>query len=493
MIRKITPRFIKIIYRKIFKGKRTSVNNEIPCYIKEDLKPLISNSNIPCLPFGFKSLGISDNRATLVWNQEENRVYRYIRPNFQPMLPEVLKRINSCIDLRKMVVSHMETSSSPGLLEQQFIHPVTRIFEWPPSMVRSYALYMLDFIGLLDKAGLSLIDMSNFNTTFFEGKFVFYDIGAITVGKMEKNVFLSMLELLINPIILMSYGEYERAHHYLRQGESQTNNVGYRDIKGYMPKSVWRTYKRLILYVVNLINNGNVLQSCTKIKKYVESSFNIVKTTTQWESYSHSIMQSLSEDNLSLKYKNTVKMIREIKPSSFIDLAGNGGVLSVLLNKEVKYSICMDLDMNAIDFLYQYIVTNGINTIYPVFRNILDVSDDKVINNINMPRLRILQNPYKSDCAVGLAILHHLIFTEALTFDSVLDCFFSYTDKYLIIEYIDISHKSAIIHWGQERLNEFTWYSRENFEKAVRERADIISVLPSGNETTSLYLLLKRG
>ncbi|MCL2057174.1 MAG: hypothetical protein FWH02_08175, partial [Oscillospiraceae bacterium] len=194
-------------------------------------------------------------------------------------------------------------------------------------------------------------------------------------------------------------------------------------------------------------------------------------------------------------------LIRSVKPKSFIDIAGNRGLISRLLQDEVEYSICTDLDLNCLDDLWEYISAQnrvakaGGGAIYPIYMDTA-LPLPQNYHEQNMIRNPMLFVPWRKpgqrlrcECAIALGILHHLVFDlAAASFELVLECFLSYAQKYLLVEFIDKANPVTAVHFGEERLKRYPWYTKGNFEKALLKYCDIVKIMPSSNDTRTLYL-----
>jgi len=143
---------------------------------------------------------------------DEKRIFRYIAPEYKEEYLAVLKRLTENSLLDSYVVNTKQSDaisiSHPDslFLEHEYISPISFPNEWPSKMLRAYALWMLDFVDALDEAGLCLTDVGAFNASYCKGRFIFYDAGAIGFGKNNFNKLLEIIEILVNPIVLMSHG-----------------------------------------------------------------------------------------------------------------------------------------------------------------------------------------------------------------------------------------------------------------------------------------------
>ena len=83
-------------------------------------------------------------------------------------------------------------------------------------------------------------------------------------------------------------------------------------------------------------------------------------------------------------------------------------------------------------------------------------------------------------------MIHHLVFSQQLTFDEIINQLALFSDRYMIIEFIDINDKYIDYFIKKD----FDWYNIDNFVKALKERFEIIdrkSSTPS--ETRKIFFV----
>ncbi|MBD3272735.1 hypothetical protein GF385_00075 [Candidatus Dependentiae bacterium] len=77
---------------------------------------------------------------------------------------------------------------------------------------------------------------------------------------------------------------------------------------------------------------------------------------------------------------------------------------------------------------------------------------------------------FKSDLVLALAIIHHLVFFQRVTFKDIVRQLKSFSNKYLIVEFIH-KHDQHVKNWDH---NNFGWYSIYNFEQELNKYFRII-------------------
>jgi len=236
---------------------------------------------------------------------------------------------------------------------------------------------------------------------------------------------------------------------------------------------------------------GEISYCCTILTEYIETVAEPYLFSA-WGEYDN----ETRVDELNLKYKNSLELIRSVKPSTLIDLAGNSGIIPIVLRNEIESAICADTDLNALNRMWNYLTTadkkhdGAGSTVIPVYLNIL-AATPALFNSCSTDGLCITPHypsayeRYKSECAVVLSVLHHLVYKYAVTFEQLIPHLKRFTWKYLLIEWVEREEIAATEHFNG-RL--YSWYTRNNFEQSLRKHFDIISTKPSGMTTRTLYL-----
>ena len=110
------------------------------------------------------------------------------------------------------------------------------------------------------------------------------------------------------------------------------------------------------------------------------------------------------------------------------------------------------------------------------------------LNILNNPpdeeRLNNAIERLKSELVLALAIVHHLVFRQQLTFEEIIGQIRLFCEKYLIIEFVDKEDS----YLSDFKLEGFEWYTKENFESILKRQFEIIQTKPSTpSETRQLY------
>lgn len=153
---------------------------------------------------------------------------------------------------------------------------------------------------------------------------------------------------------------------------------------------------------------------------------------SEWGDY-HSRVGLYANDgnvNLSSRMEWVVNAVKDLSPTTVLELAGNQGILSRALSKlpGLKQVICSDFDEKSIDQLL--VRLSDTDKVHPAcFDFMADLQ-----GSLSADRAKRL----KSDIVIALAVTHHLILTQQYSIDSIFTALASYTNKYVIVEFMPL-------------------------------------------------------
>lgn len=447
------------------------------------------------LPNQYRTIKSFDPASRLIILESQKKIYRGVNQNFANKYLEVYKKCKKSGILENFIINTTVSDKKIGdysiVLEHEFVEPVTYCFEWSPQMIFDYVRFMLDLMLKLDENGLGLTDGHVLNATIYKGKFIFLDFGAISIGRTKSNVCIEFINTHIIPLILFGRNQIDKAYMFLKNPGIEFN---LKDVNGYLDLNESMMIQQL--YNVALLvneNNGIVgfIQMCKEITEYFEKDF----WDTMWYGYQNDEW-SWSKDlkKWSEKMINAISMIRKVKPDTIIDIAGNMGWYGAYLHDELKYSIVMDNDYACINDLWKRCKNKNFENVYPVYMSIcsptLPYYRDDAIDKLGIKEWRKGANDrLKTDMVIALAIIHHLVFRQQLTFSEIINQFSFFCDRYLLIEYISIEDK----YIKDFKKEGFEWYTKENFVEELKNNFIIISEsISTPKETRTLYLCKKK-
>lgn len=440
-----------------------------------------------------QSIKSFDPKSRLFVLKEEKRIFRGISDDYVQYYSDLLKKLEDANFLGNEVVSTKTVKNNWELpysliIEHEYIEPISYCYEWAPKMYCDYVSFMIKFLKKLSKCNLGIVDGHALNTTIYQGKFLFIDFGALVNEQTSPITFIEFLDTHILPLILLKKNRVDTAYMFMKNSHI---SFSFLDIKGYLSDD---EYEKLIF----LYNMALFAFDQEKIEKFLDtlsqfiSEVNSFNLLTIWEGYQNDEWNwSSNKTQWSIKMKNVIDLIQVVHPESIIDLAGNMGWYGSYLHDEVNRVIVADLDYNCVDYLWKKTQDMKLENVYPIYMSLctptLDYYKDYPISSHSglIPWRLSANKRFKSELALSLAIIHHLVFGQQLTFNEVINQIMLYTGRYLIIEFVDQRDK-YIDYFLKEG---FEWYTKENFEKELLKKFDILEVRESTpSETRTLYL-----
>lgn len=184
---------------------------------------------------------------------------------------------------------------------------------------------------------------------------------------------------------------------------------------------------------------------------------------TLWDEYQDDELLNLDKPELwTNKSNKVIEMIKKVNANSIIDIAGNSGFFCFAMAKEYKQCIVCDLDETAIEKSYNKIKDEKYDNITPVVMN---------FKKIYMKLGQMTEEErFKSDLVLAIALEHHLVFLEQLTFDEIFERLSGFSNKYLLIEFT-MSENEFISKWMNE---DFSWYTYENFLESLNKKFKVL-------------------
>jgi len=206
------------------------------------------------------------------------------------------------------------------------------------------------------------------------------------------------------------------------------------------------------------------------------------------------------------KQRGVHETLTRFKPKTVLDLGSNTGWFSKLAAMLGSSVVAVDLDEASIDRLYGDARREGLD-IVPLVVNLtkpLPALHVKVFDNepsVSLiggggPLVTRADERLQCEMVLALAIVHHLVLGQALTFEAVSEILGRLATKYLCVEFVELD--DAMITgdpgffpaWNADR-DAFGWYTRENFVRALGGYFQTVEIMPSHPITRSLLICTK--
>ncbi len=340
-------------------------------------------------------------------------------------------------------ITHYYTEEYPVVLEIEKLDIISLQF-WTFSMIKEEARLKLQILDILKEFGYTLVDGHSGNVTFKNGKPIFFDFGSFIKG-IPSAAIDEIYTFNIIPLMELSLGDYKSARFF---GDSpRIPNVNTRE--SYEAKSAIKRFTNL--------KNWKIMKKCKKWKLLSGSDLDVLfpencyLKETQWKDYGYTELSKVEMDERFQKILGKIKKYSN-NAKTFLDLAGNKGYFSYLIQKNMKLNrvISSDYDEMAIEKGIRLLKDYNINFLWFNFMYQLSAVDS-----------------LKSDIVCALAVTHHLLLSQHINIDYMLNTLKKYVNKNLYIEFCPLGMYPC------ENPNEKPvvpdWYTTEWFESYFKK------------------------
>jgi ribosomal protein L11 methylase PrmA len=437
----------------------------------------------------YASLGnIDPNGKVFFW---EDGVYRAINNDKAPFYRAVLEkdRINKlhAAGLIGTRVADITLSGHSLTVQHERVPVISYVTEWSASMLKAAALVTLQISLELERNGMQLQDAHPWNVLFIGSNAKFIDFTSI-IEIRDSSKWTALDEFIctfLHPLKMMSEGSESVARRAL---------VDWKKLRGR------KISKRRA--VVELLKQGKVGAAIDftgvnyrsvghGIRSQIEGLLEQVDSIpvrfddTAWSDYCDEEVDLNSFDEWMVKRKTVAEVLDRCKPVTLLDIGCNTGWFSKLAALKGSQTVAFDLDEPSINQLFENPVSRQLN-ILPL---IVDFIDPPPAYGIDL-RCKDAYERFLSEFVLGLAIVHHLVFKQGQTFETIVEIITKYTTRWLLIEFIPREDKYVWKYFKRwpSYHKKYDWYTRDNFLRALEKRFTKIEILPSNPEPRVLIL-----
>ena len=475
----------------------------------------------------------------------DGRILRGIYPGDAELVRDILRRCEEDDLFSRGIVSTRELAENPHpelgyetVLEHERVPFVSYPHEWPGSMLKDAALFHVQLFKDLAAGGLTLKDWHPYNV-LFEGtipRFVDFT-SIIPTAKLSAQAHLShppakkgiarfwddyavamyesyrlMYEPYFGlPLAMMKRGRHADARRRLYEtalNSAQsviTRGEAFRDdMPGRLRYELADRRLRAALLergsekrrffnsLEKRIRNIDVAVKGSAYSEYYEEKNEAFSTepSSEWNAKQHSV-------------RNT---IMERHPRTVLDLGSNTGWFSVLAARLGASVVAVDLDEASVERLYAAAKRERLpilplvsNLTAPVAdRHALDFPDEPSLSRIggDAPLYPAPNSRLQCEMVVALALVHHLVLGQGLTFERVAEIFSGLALKCVCVEFVAIDDRMITSDRPffpnyNAAPESFGWYSLDNFIAALRKYFPSVEIRPSHPGTRTMVVLEK--
>lgn len=458
------------------------------------------------------------NRRDVVWRtrhyldyigevfEYKNRIYRLINKDKECYIKELFS-----LNIIKDLISNgwfistkisdkicFENEEDRLILEHEYIEHVSYSYEWTCGMFLDARTLIAKINEYLLGKGYELRDPTLTNVCFIGCKPIYIDLGSIIpICEVGLSGWRTFHQYWVNPYRLVQEGRIDaglfRALLFSDLGLSDSDlkalsrTVKMRPLGKLREVIEYRLYdnreesrRKSVRAVVDFLHSLPLFSESTILKKkkkwYARYARTVGATAKNewggvWSNYHDDYIKdgkAITNERFSY-YMDQIRLLQEGgRVHDVFEIAGNSGVMSQLLleNQLIDYACVSDYDAGSLERGYMRC------------RDHKTVSDKITFSVINImdtsERFRKFRaDRYKSDLVLALAVTHHLILTQKVKLDIIVDILESYTNRYVIVEFMPLGLWSGDDNSCPPVPD---WYTLDWFLEGVKEKFDVIKV-----------------
>lgn len=400
-------------------------------------------------------------------------------------------------------------NSASMVLEHERIPFQSFPYEWPAEMLYAAGRLTLDFAVDLQRENFGIKDATPYNILFRGCRPVFIDM--LSVERREPGdpiwspyaqyVRTFLLPLMLNKVLGLPLDQV-----FL------TRRDGLEPEEAYRLLSPLRRIKAPFLTLVSFPtwlaagekkNNpgiyqkkhlddsekaGYILKSLfNQLRKQLSRAKPVDSKESAWSDYMES--NNYTAEHIGAKQSFIENLMSELKPKMVLDVGCNTGFFSAVAARSGAAVVAVDYDPVVVGSVWRKAGAEDLD-ILPLVVNITRPSPATGWRNLECPSF-LNRARGSFDAVFMLAVIHHMLVTERIPLDEIIDLAADITTDILVIEYVSPAD-SMFRRLARGRDNLFEYLSTEVFEKSCLRHFEIIRVQHLDNTERWLYLMRKK-
>ncbi len=413
-----------------------------------------------------------------------------------------LEELRQAKDFEEFVPEH----GVAAVFEHERVEFPSYPFEWPPEMLYAAGMLTLDLAQACLADGYSLKDATPNNVLFRGTKPVFIDVLSFDRRAPGDPIWkpnAQFCRTFLLPLLAYKYWGVRPADVFAKRRDGLEPNDVYRlcgSLRKFLPPFLtqvslptWLSRKG----VTKSLYREHILQNREQARFILESLFNRLRRALQrvepkrgrrtvWSDYKDSC--SYTEADFAAKEQFVSTALAEFKPARVLDIGCNTGHFSDLAARAGAKVVAIDSDLSCVGALWRQAWDQKRNVL-PLVVDLCRPSAAEGWRNRECASF-LERATGAFDMVLMLAVLHHLLVTERIPLDEVLDLAAELTTDLLIIEFVPTDDEMfQTIARGREHLH--ADLTQANFEAACRRRFQIVRSQRLDGARRLLYLLRK--
>jgi 2-polyprenyl-3-methyl-5-hydroxy-6-metoxy-1,4-benzoquinol methylase len=400
--------------------------------------------------------------------------------------------------------------SGHAVLEHERVPFISYPYEWAPEMLWEAARLTLELARAALVEGYGLKDATPYNVLYRGANAVFVDVASFERRNPSDPVWVAqgqfvrtfLLPLLANQRWVLALADIFITHRDGLEPEEVHRWCGLLGrfkpmMLSLVSMPTWLKSKAQAegarLYQTRRTDNPEkarfILESLLKrAERTLESLKPRARVQSGWSDYMKT--HSYTEPAFAEKEKFVDAALREAKPKRVLDVGANTGHFSVEAAKAGAAVVAIDLDSECVGSIWRRSSDERLD-ILPLVLNL--ARPTPAIGWRNNECASFLERCRGNfDCVLMLAVVHHLVVTERIPLDEILQLASELTTTWLVIEYVGPKDEMfRQLTRGREALH--AELSEKEFEETCATYFDIVRSQPLVGKARRMYLLKRKG
>lgn len=445
--------------------------------------------------------------AGFVFHDAKGTIYRQVNKvgaaDFDQFLEsglyKALTDAGQLVPHRKVAITKALSADAHAVIQPERIPFITYPFEWSFSQLKDAALLTLAIQKKAMRHGMCLKDATAYNVQFKDGRPVFIDTLSFESYKPGTpwQAYRQFCQHFLAPLALATYTDVRLTQLLRVYPDGVPLDLAAKLLPG-------RTKARLSLAMhIHLHARAQQAKSqerqrpqravrAESLRAILESLERAVarlepqRTATEWGDYYDNTNYTASAADQ--KAKLLTAFVKPLKVESVLDLGGNNGRYSRVLNKLDIATVCADIDPNAVEANYRYVKKHKEQAMLPV---LLDLTNPGGGLGWANDERAVVAERLHTDLVMALAIIHHLAISNNLPLERVA-AYFAQFAPYLIIEFVP-KEDSQVQTLLATRADIFPDYNHQGFEAAFTKHYKLVEKQSIKGTKRTLYLFKRKG
>lgn len=393
-----------------------------------------------------------------------------------------------------------------GVVRHQRIPFVSYPYEWTFGMLRRAARLQLELVDAALVEGFTVKDASSYNIQWIGSRPVFIDVPSFQRRREGEPWigYAQFCQLFLYPLMLTAYRDLPfqpwlrgrldgitpaECDHLLSLGDRLRPGVFF-DV--YLQSRLQKAAAGRKSSTRREVERSGF--SAEMIRRNVRRLGKVVdklewrQRRSTWSEYERE--HGYEPGDLEAKRRFVDRVLGRQRWGMVWDLGANTGAYSRSAAAAAEYVVAMDADRLAVERLHQRVseAADGPTNLLPLVQNLADPSPAQ---GWRLGERRALAARGEPDLVLCLALVHHLVLGANLPLDELIE-WLAGLRAHLVIEWVERSDPMVErLLLNKEDL--FTDYRRDNFERRLEERFEVLERRELASATRALYLARPRG